>query len=290
METQVSSIDAPLSKIVAELNDYQPLLLHTYPTFLEVLCAEARRGALRIAPEIVTVGSEAVSQAVREAARRAFPRARFVETYACTECVAMATACPQGALHVNEDACILEPVDDELRPSPAGAFSHRVLLTNLLNTVQPLLRYELTDSVRLGARACTCGSPFATLEVQGRSDDTFYLLDAQGRAQVHAPIPIEVTFLGLAGLLQYQIVHEEQNRIRMCFVADRGAGAAEVARQLDERLSRYLQEHGLSQVVSYAIEEVDTIARHARSRKLRQITSRVGKPQAPLVAASAARG
>jgi phenylacetate-CoA ligase len=298
-DSRVIPIDAPLARVVDELNAFKPLLLHSYPTFLEVLAAEKRRGTLRIEPEIITAGSEPTTQACREAVRAAFPAARFVETYASTECLAMATACPRGVLHVNEDACILEAVDDELNPVPFGQVAQRVLVTNLLNTVQPLLRYELTDSVVLDDKPCACGSPFLVIRVQGRTDDTFFLLDgpadaASTRAQAHPPIPMEVSLLGVPGLLQYQLVHEAQNRLRLGFVVDStpaGQNAGQVARVLEERMSRYLGEHGLLDHVTYVVEQVDAIERHARSRKLRQITSRVAKPDAstPLISASEAR-
>lgn len=282
--SRVVSIDSPLGRIVDELNAHQPMLLHTYPTFLEVLAHEKRRGALRIEPELLTVGSEPVSQACREAVARAFPTARLVETYAATECLAMASSCPHGTLHVNEDACILEPVDDDLRPVPMGQVAPRVLVTNLLNTVQPLLRYELTDSMMLDDAPCPCGSPFRRAQVFGRTDDTFFLVDGAGNAQVHPPIPIECAFLGQAGLLQYQLVHEQQNRLRLSFVVEPGAEARSVAAGLDERLGKYLDEHGLLEEVSFTVEQVDAVERHARSKKLRQITSRVPRPSSATIA------
>ena len=291
-DSRVIPIDLPLARVIDELNACQPLLLHTYPTFLEVLAVEQRRGTLRINPEIITVGSEPTTQACRQRVRAAFPAARFVETYAATECLAMATACPLGVLHINEDACLLEPVDDELRSVPYGQLAPRVLVTNLLNTTQPLLRYQLNDSVLIDDQPCACGSPFLVIRVQGRSDDTFFLVDGAGRAQAHPPIPMEVSLLGVPGLLQYQLVHEAQNTLRLAFVKDTtavGVSAAAVARALDERLSRYLDEHGLLEQVSYVVEQVDAVERHARSRKLRQITSRVARPEAPLISASAAR-
>ena len=44
------------------------------------------------------------------------------------------------------DMCIVELVDEHDRPVPAGTPSAKVLVTNLYNRVQPLIRYELTDS------------------------------------------------------------------------------------------------------------------------------------------------
>jgi phenylacetate-coenzyme A ligase PaaK-like adenylate-forming protein len=288
-DSRVVQIDAPLGRVVEQLNAFQPLLLHSYPTYLEVLAAEKRRGSLRIEPEIISAGSEPTSQSCRDGVRAAFPKARFVETYAATECLSMATACPRGTLHINEDACVLEPVDDERRPVAYGAVASRVLVTNLLNTVQPLLRYELTDSLVIDDKPCQCGSPFLSVRVMGRTDDTFYLVDDRGRSQVHPPIPLEVALLGLQGLLQYQLVHERQNGLRIAFVADAGADPGEVAAGIDARLARYLDEHGLLGEMRYAIEQVDAIERHARSKKLRQITSRVARPTGPTISASEAR-
>ena len=123
----------------------------------------------------------------------------------------------------------------------------------------------------------------------GRTDDTFFLVDERGRAQVHPPIPLECALLGLGGLLQYQLVHERQNRLRLGFVVDRGASARSVAQGLEAQMAQYLDEHGLTSDVSFVVEQVDAIERHARSKKLRQITSRVPRPDAPPIPASDAR-
>jgi phenylacetate-coenzyme A ligase PaaK-like adenylate-forming protein len=285
----VFPIDAPLPKLVEDLNQFAPMLLHGYPTFIEVLCAEKRRGALRIEPEIVSCGSEPTSQAVRDAVRAAFPSARLVDSYASTECLALGTTCPLGEMHQNEDACVLEPVDDAHRPVPDGQRASRVLVTNLFNTVQPLVRYELTDSIELLPGRCACGSAFRRMRVHGRTDDTIYLVDGAGQAQAHPPIPLEIAFLGVQGLAQYQLVHERQNQLRAFFVADPGADPQVVADRIDAQLAGYLGGHGLLEHVTFAVEQVESIERHARSKKLRQITSRVPRPDAAVVSALSQR-
>ncbi len=44
------------------------------------------------------------------------------------------------------------------------------VLTNLANTVQPLIRYDLGDQVTMQTERCMCGSPLPVIEVQGRQD------------------------------------------------------------------------------------------------------------------------
>jgi phenylacetate-coenzyme A ligase PaaK-like adenylate-forming protein len=56
------------------------------------------------------------------------------------------TAPNDDVLVFNSDLCIVELVDDENQPVPLGVPSAKVLLTNLYNSTQPLIRYELTDS------------------------------------------------------------------------------------------------------------------------------------------------
>jgi phenylacetate-coenzyme A ligase PaaK-like adenylate-forming protein len=280
LDSRVLSIEMPVPAIVKMLNEQKPHLLHSYPTLLELLAHEKRAGRLRIDPEVITAGSETLTQPCRQAIREAFEHAHLVETYAATECVPLATACSHGQLHVNEDACILEPITAAGEPAPDDGLADRVLVTNLLNTAQPLLRYELTDQLQLVAGACPCGSPLRRVRVAGRTDDTFFLKDPHGQWQAHPPIPLEVVFLQVPGLLQYQLVHERQNELKVLFVAEPGSLGRHVAGALDAQLSRYLADHGLTRCVAYTLEEVDRIERHAQSRKIRQITSRVPRPEA----------
>ena len=59
----------------------------------------------------------------------------------------------------------MEPVDDAYQPVPRRRTSHTVLVTNLANRVQPLIRYDLGDRVQVAparapaaARFPRCGS------------------------------------------------------------------------------------------------------------------------------------
>ena len=53
-----------------------------------------------------------------------------------------------------------------------------MLVTNLYNHTQPLIRYEVTDQVTLIAGRCPCGSSFRRIEdPQGRLDDIFDYAD-----------------------------------------------------------------------------------------------------------------
>jgi phenylacetate-coenzyme A ligase PaaK-like adenylate-forming protein len=279
------SVDDPLPRLVEQLNAAPPQLLHSYSTVLEVLAHEALRGRLRIAPEIVTAGSEALTATGRANIARAFPKAVVLETWGATEHVALASSCPLGHLHVNEDAAVLEPVDADDRPVPPGVWSDHVLVTNLLNHTQPLLRYRLFDRVRVDPSGCPCGAPFARVQIEGRTDDVIFLDDGHA-FQAHPPIPFETALLGTAGLLQFALVHEEQNQLRWVVVVDPAVGVDAVVAAVKQRIHRYLDEHGLAERVTVAVAVVDALPRHPRSRKVRQIMSRVPGPATSVPAAT----
>ncbi len=287
-DVRTLSIDEPLSRLVAELNDAPPQLLHSYSTMLEVLAHEALSGRLRIAPEIVTAGSEALLPGARALVARAFPQAALRETWGATEHVALASSCPLGHLHLNEDAAIVEPVDAEDRPVSPGTWADHVLVTNLLNQVQPLLRYRIDDRICVDPTPCPCGAPFLRLQLEGRSDDVLYLQDGVV-FQAHPPIPWETALLGTPGLRQFALVHEEQNHLRWLVVVDDGFEVDDVVAAVSMRVRRYLDDHGLLPGVAYSVGVVDVLPRQGRSRKLRQITSRVTPPPSSVPAASCRR-
>ncbi len=59
------------------------------------------------------------------------------------------------------------------QPVPPGTYGARALLTTLFRRIQPLIRYELSESIcRAVQEICACGRPFSRLKgLQGRSAD-----------------------------------------------------------------------------------------------------------------------
>jgi hypothetical protein len=87
-------------------------------------------------------------------------------------------------MDILEDLVVVEVVDEHDRPLPPGAPGHKVLSTNLVSRVQPLLRYELTDSVTLAGGPNPLGLPYARIAaVDSRSDDVITL---PGRAEARS--------------------------------------------------------------------------------------------------------
>ena len=272
------SILEPISAIVERLNAFRPLYLNGYPTFMEILAHEQLSGRLRIRPEIMTFTSEPLPSTAPPVLRKAFPDCDFYETYGTSECPIMANQCPQGAMHVNLDYAIIETVDRHYRPTPPGEPCDRVLLTNLFNQSQPIIRYEVTDSITPIPGPCPCGSPLPVIKVHGRTDDTFWFEAPAGGYVPLPPMAMEISSLDVAGIKQFQIVQEERNALRIRFNVKEDAHIDSVREALASQMHRLLTTRGIDECVSLFLEYRDPIERDPRTKKIRQIYSKVGIP------------
>ncbi len=159
----------PAGEIVRCLNDTQPPALLAHTSALMLLADEQRAGRLRISPQSITATSQLLTDQDRNAVRDAFgvpPIDQFVSTEGL-----VGHSEPGGAvLSFATDMCIAELVDARNRPVADGVPSAKVLLTNLHNHTQPLIRYELTDRF---IRHLAAGDPYLRAAVEGRADEAF---------------------------------------------------------------------------------------------------------------------
>lgn len=140
------SVTQPLPQLVERLNAFQPQALHGYPSIVALLAVEQQAGRLRIDPESVFTSSEPLSPTVRERLEQAFG-VRPYDFYATTEGL-YGHECPEGSMHLFDDMCIAENVDEDHRRVPPGEVGARLLVTNLFNLTQPLIRFEVRSEER----------------------------------------------------------------------------------------------------------------------------------------------
>jgi phenylacetate-CoA ligase len=201
----------PIADMVSELNAFRPVWLSAYPSIAALLAEEQQAGRLDIAPRVVLVSSEQCTPAMRARIAAAWG-VQPNNTYATTESGATAVECEQHAgLHVFESQVILEVVDADGRPVPDGEQGARILVTNLFNRVQPLIRYELTDLMTLAAGDCPCGRTTRRIEsIDGRTDDIMLLSDPAGREVPVHPNHFAEAIEAIAGVHAYQVTERER--------------------------------------------------------------------------------
>ncbi|WP_275779850.1 phenylacetate--CoA ligase family protein [Paenarthrobacter sp. Y-19] len=178
-------VTAPMDETVAALNRFQPRVLVGYASALKPLAAEQRAGRLHISPQGVMSASEVLTPHTASELEGAWGSAPF-DVYAATETAGIASPCMYRNRHVYEDLLIIEAVDQNGNPVPPGTTGVKLLVTVLFSRTLPLIRYEMSDTIRLGGRGCPCGRSFAVLEdIEGRIEDVLQLPGQAGHVNIH---------------------------------------------------------------------------------------------------------
>ena len=236
----------PIQGVVADLQALAPTIIATYPSAAVLLAEERLAGRLEVAPQEIWTGGENLSPAMRRFVQQAFG-CPVANSYGASEFLSLASECDRGCLHLNSDWAILEPVDDRGHALPANEAGATTLLTNLANHLQPLIRYDLGDSVTLHSRRCACGSHLPVIEVQGRSDDTLRLGAPGSHAVSVLPLALSTVLEDDAGLFDFQLVQLGPCEL-LLRTGMRGEAAGEVLRRARTALAAFLALQGLTGV------------------------------------------
>jgi phenylacetate-CoA ligase len=161
--------------------DNQVTVLCATPTYAIHLAQAAASEGIDLSPSkvrrILVAGEPGGAiPATRALIESLWPGARVADHHGMTETGPVSYECPRrpGVLHILEDAYLPEVIDPLTNaPTPPGE-TGELLLTTLLRTGSPLLRYRTRDIVKRAAPdRCECGSLELALEggILGRADD-----------------------------------------------------------------------------------------------------------------------
>ena len=218
--------------VVERLNDFQPHQLHGYAGSVHHLAGLALTGKLRIAPRRVFVGAEPLTPAMERRIIDAWGVPVY-ESYSASESKFIAyRQSGRPEMEVLDELNLLEVLDDANRPL-AGPGTGRAVLTNLYNTTQPLIRYELRDVIACGPG--TPESPFKTITiVAGKVLDALPVSRRDGTPT--AIDGITLSLFTVPGLNTIQFVsHPEGVRIR--YIGDENLDEA-IRSQFQQLLDR----------------------------------------------------
>jgi phenylacetate-coenzyme A ligase PaaK-like adenylate-forming protein len=266
---------APTAELVRELNAFQPVMMSGYPSALEVLAQEQQAGRSHIHPVVINAAGETLTDAARQQIGAAFgcPVSNY---YGSSEAVGLTFECKQHQLHVNSDWYLLEPVDEQDRPVPPGQLSYAVLVTNLANRVQPLIRYKMGDRVTISPDACSCGSPFPVIRVIGRTDEILAFPAPQGGMVQILPLAIVTVAEETPGVYSCQLIQTEPLKLTVRLAVKEMGEEGVIWEELRGRLAAYLAAQGIADV--FIEKAPDPPQLHPKSGKFQQVWSEVKQP------------
>lgn len=271
----------PFDETLRKLEEFKPNFITAYVHVLEQLAHAAKEGKTTL----VKNGSLQLVIAISEPLPA--HTQKFIEEnlgvpvanhYAMGECPALSLGCPLGkGAHVNTDMAILENVDDQYQPVPAGKPGSKVLLTNLLNYVQPFIRYELDDVVTFSAEPCPCGNKLPLItSIAGRANDQFWIHTPEGEVLEMSNFIFKDAFLTLFDAAEYQVAQTGKNRFQV--LVQPVSGGSLCSKKIRESVDEVVRNEGVPAELDLDIQIVDDIPHDPKSGKIRRFINKVGKP------------
>ena len=202
---------------------------------------------------------------------------RVTERYLSSEVPALTSQCRKGSFHVNADWYIVEPVDADYHPVPAGVTSHTVLVTGLANRVQPLIRYDLGDRVELAVDP-VLRKPLSRCARRRPYRGACFLFDARRGEVTVLPLALGTVIEETAGVRRFQAIRTGPGSLTVRLELWPGAALAEVRERWARGWAEFFAAQGAGPV---AIEHADELPRPDRSGKFRQVWSCVSGRDGP---------
>ncbi len=170
--------DLTWKEYVSIINRTQPVFIKGYAGSLYQIAKIIRKNNLTVfRPKFLYSSAECLQDFMRREIQEVF-QAKVYDFYGSREVGAIAGECHLSHKHIfswNNYVEIFHLQSDRLAPTGANG---RVIISNLHNYSQPLLRYEIGDVGSLATRKCNCGSDLPWFShLKGRVTDYFIKQD-----------------------------------------------------------------------------------------------------------------
>ncbi len=258
------SISSPLDEIRDKIDQFQPDVITGYASGLNLLAKEQLAGRIQIDPSEAFCTGDPLTVVFRQRIKKAFG-VDPINMYGSSETMTLAGECGQcRGFHLFNDWCSVQVVGDDLLPAKAG----RVIITNLYNYTQPLIRYQMNDEIVLSDKACPCGWPFPVIEsMAGRQEDFLWFEQEGGEKDFIHPIVLAEFFV--PGLEKFQFRQTSPNHLVMRAVVN--GDEREVEAAIRGKMEEILSGKSLQSCVRFDVELVDEIGNDVKTGKFRLV-------------------
>jgi phenylacetate-CoA ligase len=275
------NLSDPFEDNIRKLDEFQPNFITAYVHVLEQIARAAKQGKTNIHKngqlELVIAISEPLPPEIQ----------KFIEEnlgvpvanhYAMGECPQLSLGCPKGhGAHINNDMAILENVDANYQPVPDGTPGAKVLLTNLMNQIQPIIRYEIDDVIAITSEPCPCGNPLPRVKtIAGRANDQFWVVNGKGETLEMSNFIFKDAFLHFFDLAEYQVIQTGRNAFKI--LIEVVPGSTLTTEKIRTSIKDLLNTEGIEVNLECDIHIVPKIPHDGKSGKLRRFINQAGPP------------
>ncbi len=262
--------------LVEQLAEFRPTHLTAYASMLHEIARQIESGRVSLKPELEEVVN--ISERLMPQAREHYVEifgAPVLDNYSMGECLFLTNGCTKcHGMHVNSDWASLEVVDENNQPVPDGETGAKVLVTNLANYTQPIIRYEIGDMLTMATEPCGCGSNLPLIDhVEGRDSDVFEIKTDKGTRTLQ-PTIFELALGRMLDVREYQLIQEKNTHFRI--LVEPLPGKA-VDRAIAEKVMReQLREYKLDQQLTIKVESVEKLTNDGEQKFKRVVSMASG--------------
>ncbi len=252
----ILDIKKPIEEHVAALNRFQPDVLGGYFTGLKILSEKQALGELCIHPRFLVNAGEGIIPSEKEKVEKIF-NLPMANLYGVAECVIMGIGRKEyDGIYLFDDLVYVEVFDDH------------ILLTNLFNRTQPLIRYRINDYLKVKEDKGKL-LPYTFVDsVIGRDEMVIWLENSKGKLDfIH---PIVVAEFYVKGLDKLQIIVKDKKSFEFLAVIDKQEKQDEVVRKIKERLDELLKAKDFTNV-TYSVKVVKELTVDKKTGKFKLI-------------------
>jgi phenylacetate-CoA ligase len=237
-----------------------------YASGIDLLAQAQSAEQIHIGPRNIWCTGDTLTASIRMNIQRAFS-VDPVNMYGSTETLTFSVECDHRRLHCFNDWFSVQVVDDDLCPLRPGRVG-RLIVTNLYNYTQPLIRYQMNDEIMLSDEPCPCGWPFPVIEkIAGRSEEFLWFTKVDGSKEFIHPLMLDEFFV--PGLEKFQFVQTMTDRLVMKAVTH--GEKDHIVSAICDRMKVILAQKELNQTVRFDVELVDNIQNDPKTGKRRLI-------------------
>ncbi|MGM0445902.1 MAG: phenylacetate--CoA ligase family protein [Bacillota bacterium] len=230
----IIDINYPLESYIDKLNEFQPDIISGYPSALELLIDYQKDRKLDINPEHIICGGEPLSTTVINKIKKHWNKTPY-NFYGTSESILMGVGIGSEGIYIFDDLVIVEIKDE------------KILLTNLYNYSQPLIRYEIND-LMTKSDIKNIGWPFKHVEnISGRTEDLLWLINNKNEYDfIH---PIVIVELHLKGVKRYQLTKLSDRKIMIKVVKQKNADKSKIENNIKDKLEKIIQKKDMTNVM-----------------------------------------
>ena len=234
----------PIQDVIEHINNLKINILMAPPSLCRLLLPYSH--LIQKPLKMIVTYAEVLEKEEKQRLRSIF-KCNVIEIYQASE-GQLASACSHGNLHINEDLVYVELLDDQYNEvTDAHVVANHMVVTNLVNLAQPLIRYEMNDLIVLDDH-CSCGSHFRTIKnIVGRNDDVLTFKKNDGTMQhIFPDLMSRWIMTSSENIREYKVVQHKNHSLSIIIDPLKDEGVDELKHSITQKLRKECQSYGIS--------------------------------------------